>query len=169
VIKFKGKPPEEYSREKIQQLADVLNHAALNLERDLVGGTPFDTGRLKGGWVMTPASVGNPVAIVGQSLAYFLSVEMGRAPGKGISIEGQGSVAKWAKRKLGLSEEEAMGLASGLSRKYQKFGRPAVGFVGLAKPGKVPGANQPLPERPIKGSLLEKAFSDLRAELQGLG
>lgn len=179
-VTFKGISPEEFARDKIKAFVNIANEEALELEGQLVEKSPANFGRLKGGWVFTPATEDKPKAIVNQSVSYFLPVEMGRAKGKGISKEGQTKVARWAKLVLGLRDERstkksrdnetsAKTFAFLLSQKYKREGRPATGFVGLAKPGDTPSSpNQKVPENPVKGSILDLAFSRIRSRVDRL-
>lgn len=164
----KGVTPEQYYKQKIKDLVSVLNEEALLLESQLVQDTPSGvSGRLRQGWTMKPATENKPTAIVGQSSQYFLPVEMGRKPGKGISEKGQKSVTRWAKLVMGLNPKEAKSFAFNLSMKYKNQGRPAVGFVGLATPGTIP-TNSQVPDNPIPGSLLEESFQRLKNRLNSV-
>jgi hypothetical protein len=166
-IKETGLKPKEYYDDRIRELVSLLNEEGTALESEVVKDTPANFGRLKGGWTFKPANVDNPVAIVNQSVLYFLPVEMGRRPGKGISAKGQKQVKRWAKLVLGLAPKEQSNFAYLLSQKYKREGRPAVGFLGLAKPGEIPSGSE-LPENPVKNSLLDKAFNRLKRGLMSL-
>lgn len=149
----------------MRSLVMVLNEELTNLETQVVENTPSGvSGRLRQSWKAVPATEKNPVAILGQSSNYFLPVEMGRKPGKGISEKGQKSVRRWAKLVLGLKPKDQKNFAFLLSLKYYKEGRPAVGFLGLAKPGSIPN-NPNIPENPVPGSLLDQAFKRLQSRL----
>lgn len=166
------KPLPFYERRK-RELVFILNDTATRLESEAVQNTPADTGRLKGGWSIVPASINSdePVAIVEQSVNHFLPVELGRKPGSGISKEGQKSVKMWAKRVLGISDEkEQSSFAFLLSEKYRKEGRGAAGFLGLAMPGSIPKGSLSDDDfnNPISGSILDDAFKRLRADIRRL-
>ena len=98
---------------------------------------------------------------VTSSAKYLLPVELGRLPGKGISADGQKSVALWAKRKLGLPERDARSLGFLLSRKYQREGRPAQGFIGLAGKGEKAKPVTGSELQPVSGGLLAREFKRL--------
>lgn len=175
-----GLLPEKFEEETRRKLVILLNDQGTLLETEVVQATPANVGDLRRGWQFTPASLTqkNPVARVTQNKRHFLPVEMGRRPGKGISAKGQEKVARWAVLK-GIvvrtrnekgqfnKSKEAANFAFLLSRKYKKEGRPAVGFLGLAKPGTIP-TNPNIPENPITDSLLDKAFKRLRDKLNRL-
>lgn len=174
-LKTKGINASAYSEEKLRELVAFINEEATELESELVKDTPANFGRLKGGWVLTPATLKQkrPKAIINQSVSYFLPVELGRSPGKGISKNGQKDVARWAKLVLGLKESKTKSssvtpktFAFLLSQKYKKEGRPALGFVGLAKPGEIPSSTPNIPDEPVQGSLLYGAFDRIKANLR---
>jgi hypothetical protein len=180
-VTYTGISPQEFAQEKIKAFVNIANEEGLQLESELVESTPANFGRLKGGWVFTPATEAKPRAIVNQSVSYFLTVEMGRAKGKGISKEGQVQVARWAKLVLGLKDQKSKRtvkkqgqvtsktFAYLLSQKYKREGRPAVGFVGLATPGKVPSKlGQKVPDNLVPGSLLDVAFKRIKARVDRL-
>lgn len=179
-VTYSGITPQQFAQDKIKAFVNLANEEGLQIESELVKDSPANFGRLKGGWVFTPATIEKPRAIVNQSVSYFLPVEMGRAPGKGISKEGQTQVARWARLVLGLKDERstkktregktsAKTFAFLLSQKYKREGRPAVGFVGLAEPGKTPTSQgQKVPDQLIPGSLLDVAFKRIRARVDRL-
>lgn len=162
---FNGLSPEQFFKEESKKLVLILNEEATKIEEELSEDTPVNTGRLRGSWTLAPATESKPTATISPTVAYFLPVEVGRAPGKGISKKGQQDVARWGQLVLGLDGKESKSLAFLLSRKYKAEGRPGVGFVGLIKPGTVPKANYKIPDNPVKGSLLDKAFARLRTRL----
>ena len=163
---YRGINPLTFSESVLQGIVSVLNDEGTNLESELVRDSPANFGRLKGGWVFSQATTQNPRAIIGQSVKYFLPVEMGRSPGKGISKKGQIEVARWAKLVMGIRDKKsAKSFAYMLSQKYKRMGRPSVGFVGLAVPGKIPSKSSSVPKEPIRGSLLDKAFTNIRKKL----
>jgi hypothetical protein len=162
MVVFKGKKPDDFYKSERKKLVAVINEEATQLETNLVAATPGDTGALRQGWTLKPASEKGLAAIVGQNKVHFLPLELGRKPGTGISQKGQEAVSVWAKRKLGLTGQEAKSFAFLLSRKYKKFGRPAEGFAGLAKPGQ---PAQPIPNEPVGGPILE-SFKRLNRRLR---
>lgn len=157
-----GPPPEKWWTDQRQKLLRVLNEEAAQLESELVRVTPGDTGSLRQGWSLVPATKDQPRAIIGQSKIHFLPLEMGRRPGKGISQKGQKAVQRWAKRVMGLDEFEAEDFAINLSVRYWKYGRRAEGFAGLAKPGAL--AQKPKEEiYPVSGGVIARGLARLRA------
>jgi hypothetical protein len=167
-VSTSGTPPEEYYKKTRQEIANILNDTAANLESDLVAATPADTGNLRQGWTSRFANEQNLTAIVSQSKQYFLPLEMGRKPGKGISQQGQQSVKRWASRKLGLGDTEADSFAFLLSQKYKREGRPAEGFAGLAHPGDNPVSNTSDNIQPVSGGLIDDAFQNLKNKLNSI-
>lgn len=164
-IAFNGTSPREFVRNDIRRLVGILNDEATKLQTDLVKVTPADRGQLRGRWTLKKATENKPVAIVGQSSVYFLPLEMGRKPGKGISAEGQENVAKWALRVgAAASPKDAQGLAYLLSRKYKLEGKAALGFAGLAKPGDKPTGSYNESIEPV-GSVLLESFNRLKKRL----
>lgn len=165
---FSGDDPTIFLRKTQREVVAILNEEASQLETDLVSATPADTGNLRQGWTLRPATILNKVAIVGQSKVHFLPTEFGRKPGKGISAEGQEAVSVWAARKLGLDNStvggEADQFARALSQKYIRMGRPAQGFAGLAIPGTVPTGNPPENIKPVGGPI-KAGFDRLRRRL----
>jgi hypothetical protein len=148
----------------LESLVDGLNEISSRLNGELVKATPSGIGgRLRRSWAWSPATKKNPQATVGTNSSYFLPLELGRKPGKGISVEGQKGVALWARRKLSLNQSQATSFAFNLSQKYKREGRPAVGFLGLASPGS-PASS--IPKSPVPGSILAKAFSDVEKLLK---
>lgn len=166
--KFKGPPPGDFFKTQRQRLIKVINEELAELEGNLVQATPADTGNLRQGWTLVPMTEKSNVGFVGQSKAHFLPVEIGRRPGSGISERGQESVAKWARRKLGLGAKESKSFAYLLSRKYQRKGRPATGFAGLATPG-APGGQGNRGAggyfNPVPGGIIDRSFRTLRRRL----
>ena len=168
-METKGLSPSEYGQDKVRGLTNALNKASTGLYGEIVKSMPVGVGgRLQRSWTLSPASESNPQTIIGTNSQYFLSVEMGRKPGKGISREGQDSVALWARRKLSLSGEEAKSLAFLLSRKYKKEGRKAAGLIGLAQPG---SQGETIPQDlslAVQGSLLNSAYKELQNTIKTL-
>ncbi len=168
-VVYRGDSPEIFLKKTQAELVSILNEEASQLETDLVQATPADTGNLRQGWTMRAATISNQVAIVGQSKVHFLPMEFGRKAGKGISPEGQEAVSVWASRKLGLDNStvggEADQFARFLSMKYKLFGKPAVGFAGLARPGEVPTGEPPANLEPVGGPI-KSAFDRLRSRLR---
>ena len=70
----------------------------------------------------TPAGV---LGVVGTPSPYAPVIEFGRKPGKGVSREGQESIALWAKAKLGVDEVKARSVAFLIARKIKQRGQPA--------------------------------------------
>lgn len=146
-----------------ESLVDKLNKAAIDLNQEIVRAMPVGVGgELSRSWSFQPASEAHPVARVGTSSAYFIPLEVGRKPGKGISQEGQESVALWGRRKLSMAAQESKGFAYLLSQKYKKEGRPSAGLIGLAVPNSP--AQAPLKD-PVPGSILDRAFKNLKGSL----
>lgn len=162
-VKTKGPTPREFSQDQTKALATILTKTALDLSADITKAMPVGiAGELQRSWTPYPATPTKLVAGVSSSSAYFLPVEVGRKPGKGISQEGQQAVTLWARRKLGKSEDDARGFAYLLSQKYKREGRPAQGLIGLARPGDRSAEPR---ETPIPGSILDKAFKNLENDL----
>lgn len=158
----KGPDPNQYYRDQLEFLVGAINRVGANLNREIVRATPVGIGgELQRSWSFNAATRDNPIATVGSSSQYLLPVELGRKPGKGISAEGQTSVQLWARRKLQLSPAEAKGFAYLLSEKYKREGRPAQGFMGLAKPGQ-PGGQDP---EIVQGGIVDRHFRLMDAEL----
>ena len=167
-VRTTGQDPQQYSEQTIRELVIIVNQQAAQITREATQATPVGVGGLlRQSWVLSPATATNPVAIVGSSREYLLPVEMGRAPGKGVSRDGQEAIALWAQRKLGTTLQEGKSLAFLLSQRYKSEGRPAQGFLGLAKPGSVPTGNPPSGNlEPVRGSLLDRNFRELDTRLQ---
>ena len=70
----------------------------------------------------TPAGV---LGVVGTPSPYAPVIEFGRKAGKGVSREGQESIALWAKAKLGVQEIEARSVAFLIARAIKRRGQPA--------------------------------------------
>lgn len=173
--KYIGVTPINFINDKLDKFVDVLNQEALELERELIRDTPKGvSAKLANTWNVDYATMNQPRAIVSNNSSYLLPVEMGRAPGKGISLEGQKSVELWAKRVLQIkskkgADADRKAFAKALSYKYYKFGRPAKGFIGLANEGETPSSlGQNVPENPINGSLLFNAFERIKRELNNV-
>lgn len=168
--RFVGTPPFEFGNELLEQMLDVLNEAALNLESELTQATPVGVGGLlRSSWSSSLANPATKRAVVSNSQRYLLPLELGRKPGSGISRKGQESVALWAKRVLGESDpKEAAGFAYLLSEQYKREGRPAQGFIGLARPGTTPTDESTGELTPVPNSLLDEAFKSLERELRSI-
>lgn len=162
-VTFRGTSPSEFDEEKRRELKNIINEEISELESNLVEATPADTGRLRQSWTARFASENNLEGVVSQSSKYFLPLELGRKPGKGISKSGQQSVAKWARRKLNI--EDGNSFAFLLSQKYKREGRKAEGFAGLAKPGSNPASNTGEDLKPVEGGLIKKAFDRLKRRI----
>jgi hypothetical protein len=167
-VTYRGDDPTLFLRKTTKEVVAILNDEATQLETELVSATPADTGNLRQGWTMRPATPDRMVSIVGQSKIHFLPTELGRKPGTGISREGQDAVSVWAARKLGLDNSTAGGeanqFAQALSRKYVSMGRPAQGFAGLATPGTTPKGSPPSNLVPVGGPI-KAGFDRLRNRL----
>ena len=161
-----GPNPSEYGRDQTREVLTALNVAVTGLYGEIVKAQPVGIGgRLQRSWTLTPATMSNLTASIGTNSQYALSVEMGRLPGKGISREGQESTALWARRKLGLGEQESKSFAFLLSRKYKREGRPAQGLIGLASPGSQGGAIPKTLDQAVAGSILSQGLANLEREL----
>lgn len=161
-----GPTPNEHLALTHERLGRVLYAWGVRAEGELVKATPVGVGgalRLK--WALSAEELpGGWTVTLTNSSGYLLPVELGRAPGKGISKEGQGSVGLWARRVLGLDDKRSKSFAYLLSRKYKAQGRPAQGFIGLAVPG-APGGGS-VPANPVPGSLLDRLFGQVTQDLQ---
>jgi hypothetical protein len=164
-VTYSGPEPTRFYFQQRRKLIQIVNEELAQLETDLVENTPANTGNLRQGWVISPATEQKLVGRISNNKAHFLPVEMGRRPGSGISREGQESVATWARRKLGLSQEESESFAYMLSRKYFREGRPAAGFAGLAMPGQRGGQYSTGNIEPVEGGLIAKSFRVLDRRL----
>jgi hypothetical protein len=159
-----GPDPSTFYGDKRRKLILALNAEMVKLEAAVVKATPASDGRLRQGWDLNKASQNDPRVTLDQTVSYFLPVEFGRSPGKGISAEGQESVARWARLALGMPESETRSFAFLLSQKYKREGRPATGFAGLAKPGTIPTGQPGLAGEeltPVSGGLIDQAFKRL--------
>lgn len=164
-VAFKGDRPPEFYLKSRRELVSIINDEASRMETELVQATPGDRGGLRRGWTLKPATEDRLTAVVGQSSSYFLPVELGRRPGKGISQRGQEEVAKWALRnKIIARQRAAQSFAYLLSQKYKREGRPAVGFAGLAQPGSMPPSQLPTNLEPKRGPILD-GFERLKRRL----
>lgn len=160
--------PQAFYEKERRKLLQILTEEVGKLEADLVEASPVGVGaNLRNSWGFTPPTIADPKAIVSNNANYFLAVERGRRPGKGISRKGKEAVRLWAKRKLGLSEKEGKALAFLLSRKYKMEGRPAQGFAGLYQPGETPTTTRSTTGliEPIEGGIIKKAFDELNRRL----
>lgn len=152
-IKYRGPTPEKFWQDKQAQIKVVVNEFLFNLESEAAQNTPSGiSGQLRGRWKVLPFN--GKTGALQQPQSYYLPVELGRKPGKGISAKGQSSVARWAKLKLGLSAKEAKSFAYLLSRKYKREGRKPSPILGLRDP-----------DNPSSGGLLDKAFKKLDQDL----
>lgn len=160
-------PPRKYGEQQIRQVLTVMARNGTEIFRQLSKKTPVGIGgRLQRSWSISLPTLENPVLAIGTNSQYFLPLEMGRLPGRGISREGQDSVALWARRKLSLPESEARSFAFLLSRKYKQQGRPATGFTGLASPGSL-GEDIPTTlDQTVRGSILHQGYQDLLRDLE---
>lgn len=159
-----GESPTLYGFRVRREALATLNVAVAGLYGEIVRAMPVGVGgRLQRSWVFSPATPNNPQAAIGTSSSYFLPVEMGRRPGKGVSREGQESIELWARRKLRLSPQESRSFAYLLSQKYKREGRKASGLIGLSTPGSLPsGALSPTVD-PVPGSILARGFATIAA------
>ncbi|CBA17891.1 hypothetical protein AHIS2_p084 [Acaryochloris phage A-HIS2] len=161
-----GPDPKKYSKEIKRQITLVINSEMLALQGKIISNSPVDVGILKNSWNYLPATTVLPTGILGTTSKYFLPVEMGRAPGKGISAEGQDAVAAWATRVLQVSQPEAQDVAFLLSQKYKRQGRPAIGFAGLAVPGSTPRTSQTRSIiKELPGGLIDRTFRAIDRKL----
>lgn len=166
-VETRGTSPKQYGQEQIGGLLKIINLQGAKINRQATKTSPVGVGGLlRGSWVFSPARPSNPVAVVANSREYFLPVEVGRKPGKGVSRKGQAAIALWAQRVLGVSAKEGKSIAYLLSRKYKSQGRPAQGFLGLAKRGSIPSGDLPPTVEPVRGSLLDRNFKELGRRLE---
>ncbi|CBA17787.1 hypothetical protein AHIS1_p075 [Acaryochloris phage A-HIS1] len=163
-----GPDPKRFSKELFREVLLIINSEMLTLNREIVKDSPADVGLLKNSWNFVNATAALPLAVLGTSSSYFLPVEMGRAPGKGISAEGQQSVAAWANRVLSISGPKAKGFAFLLSQKYKREGRKAVGFAGLAKPGTIPSGSREATIPEIAGGKIDITFRKIERRLEAI-
>lgn len=155
-----GQPPSLWFQKHTQEKSDHLSKTAFELESAIVKSLPVGVGgEMSRSWTTIPSTPATLTAIVGTSSSYFLAVELGRKPGKGISADGQKSVQLWAKRKLQLSPQQSKGFAYLLSEKYKREGRDSGGYIGLIQKG-LPGGSTP-PINPVPNSILDKAQQNL--------
>lgn len=163
-----GTPPSSVTPETLRALEVKVVGWSIGLESELVKATPVGIGgNLRQAWSHGSAQTkdGGFVVQVTNSAKYLLPTELGRLPGKGISAEGQKAVALWAKRKLGLPDKDARSFGFLLSRQYQRVGRPAQGFVGLANKGAKAKPATGADLEPVQGGLLAREFKRLDALL----
>lgn len=152
-VKYVGTSPEKFWQDKKGAIAQTVNTFLFDLERQASEKTPSGvSGQLRGRWKVIPFD--GKTGAIQQPQGYFLPVELGRRPGKGISAKGQQAVARWGKLKLGLSEKEAKSFAYLLSRKYKLQGRKPAPILGLKDP-----------DTPSPGGLLDTAFKKLDKDL----
>lgn len=88
--------------------------------------TPVDRGELKNAWRVSPPGV-TPVTIT-NSAPYAGIVERGARP-HAVSREGIEAITGWARRKLGLPEDEARGVAFAIAQKLKERGQEPTYFV----------------------------------------
>jgi hypothetical protein len=158
--------PSEFLEYQQRQILQILNTEAGSAYREIVRAMPVGVGgELQRSWIFIPGSLGNPTAIIGSSSSYFLPVEMGRVPGKGVSREGQESIQLWARRKLSMSPQESRGFAYLLSEKYKREGRGAQGLIGLAAQGSQGSQIPSELAATISGSILHKLYQELERKL----
>jgi len=153
----KGIPPDRFYRAIREGTKEVIDTEMLQLERIAVQRSPSGvSGSLRQRWNYTPFD--GKQATLGQSQRYFLPVELGRKPGKGISEVGQRAVARWAKLKAGITDpKDARSFAYLLSEKYKRKGREPQPIIDL----------QPNLE-PKPGGELDKAFKEIDRGLDNL-
>jgi hypothetical protein len=152
----RGIPPDKFFRRIKEGTKEAIDTEMLQLEKLAAEATPVNFGALKQGWFYTPFN--GSQAVLSQSKSYFLPVELGRKPGKGISAVGQKAVARWAKLKLGITEpKSAASFAYALSQKYKREGRPANPVINLDRN-----------LEPIPGGLLDKTFKEIDKALDKL-
>jgi len=165
-VKFSGQEPTNFYNKSKAELVAIVNQEAANLETALVEATPGDRGGLRQGWVFKPATESKLQAIVGQSKVYFLPLELGRKPGKGVSAKGQQELAKWSIRKgITGDPKEAKSFAFLVSRKYKREGKTALGFAGLATEGAQASSVNLDEIKPVGGPILE-GFKKLTERLK---
>jgi hypothetical protein len=171
-IKFSGISPDKFWFQDLSRIINKANKATLDFEKSLIEATPSGVGgALRQSWRTKFATFDKPEIKISNNKKYLLPVELGRKPGKGVSPEGQRSVALWAKRKGVLKgkqkdsnlpvEEQRKQFAFALSLKYLREGRPAVGFIGLAKPGSKAPSSLANNLKPVSDSLLANYFKDI--------
>lgn len=158
-IEYKGISPADFFKQSMLEVITRVNQETLDFEREIIEATPVGVaGYLRQGWSVQLATFDSPIVKISQARRYFIPVEVGRRPGKGISQEGMVSLRRWAKRKLGLNRPQAAALAKATATKYYKKGRPAQGFLGLAKKGDKAPASLPEEITPVRDSILYNYF-----------
>lgn len=152
----KGIPPDDFFKRIKANTKEVIDTEMLQLEKVAVEKSPSGvSGNLRQRWNYSPFD--GTTAILSQSQQYFFPVEFGRKPGKGISAIGQRAVARWAKLKLGITNEKsAKSFAYLLSEKYKKQGREPQPIIDL----------EPNSLNPKPGGELDKTFKEID---KGLG
>lgn len=155
-VRYVGKNPEQFWQDRSGEIKVVVNEFLFNLESQAASRTPSGvSGQLRGRWKVLPFN--GKTGALQQPQSYYLPVELGRKPGKGISEKGQQAVARWAKLKLGLSQREAKSFAYLLSRKYKLQGRKPQPILDLRDP-----------ETAQPGGLLDRSFKKLESDLSKL-
>lgn len=107
----------------MDDIAKLLEGKVVEKTPKGVGGNAGLMGSIHGGAVKYGEGV---QAIIGTSLEYGKVIEYGRRPGTGVSMEGQESIALWAKKKWGLSDKKAKSAAYAIARKITLHGMKAV-------------------------------------------
>lgn len=122
----------------IEELTAATYEGEMLLEREVKELTPTGVGAaggLKGNiQSQTPEVLGNNViGMVGSTLNYAESVELGTRPHP-VSADGVMAIEDWVRHKLGISDDEAEGIAYAIAWKIRMRGTPAVGMFhrGLA-------------------------------------
>jgi hypothetical protein len=92
-----------------------LNKAAHRGRSMLVKKTPVDMGQMKNSWRVIKTDIVNDAPHAG-------IIEEGARPHK-VNAAGIASLTAWARRKLGVNEKEAKGIAFAIAKKLEKEGQ----------------------------------------------
>jgi hypothetical protein len=140
--------PQAYKREVVS----VLDLVVRRLEGAVVAKTPKGVGGaagLAGSIFGEVRNFGNTITgVVGTPLAYGIVVELGRRPGK--RMPPLAPIELWARRMLGLDEEEAKKAAWAIARKISIKGFKGVGMFSKSLDELTPWIQQMLATIPAR-------------------
>lgn len=116
-----------------EELERTTWEAELLLEREIKDRTPVGVGGaggLRGSIAAQPPRVlaGNVLGVVGTSVSHAVPVELGTRP----HFPPLQPLEDWARQKLGVSAEQAPGVALAIARKIAARGTPGVGMFHMA-------------------------------------
>lgn len=124
IKRFFGKKPRRRYNEPKQPPSDVGPKSAYR--------PPIDTGGYARSWRGVMTSTGGLFFSVSSPRVLAGVIELGRRPGKGIPVA---PLADWVRRKLGESDpERAKRIATAISFKQKRDGRPGLNVLGRAHP-----------------------------------